>query len=476
MSAWFFAALAMITLLSPPGATHDEWYHTASIWCGHGVRSPYCQEIGVVPEYGMSAVVNVVAINCKAAPTEPLLCPTGQQKQSRPLINDGLYPPVFYFVLSWFVVPSVEFSVILVRMASAFSIALLFGLSIWLLPARFRTALFLVVLTGFSSTGFFLFASLNPSSWSAAGIGIGWLPLFAAFMSRNLHVARRIALAATGILGFFMAAGSRWDVLPMISFVLVISAFYLGWELRPQWRKNLSLLTTLVPLALFALLERFSPFSPVNAFQTLYTYSEGQPDNTVFFSYNLTQALPNALRALGTVPSLSLIVIPKIVYSFGLLLLFYTMSQTIARSLKWQIAGFTGTVVLMAVLIMAQVANNDYRDIGSIEPRYTYPLLLFGIGWWFLQSSEESLANVRKQLRYLSAISVVLFSASTFSIAERYVDRQSFGIRAVPEGPDQWWWSWMPLGPNTVIVLSILFVSIFFSRLNNSLCAFKSEM
>jgi len=262
----------------------------------------------------------------------------------------------------------------------------------------------------------------------------------------------------------------------LISFVLAISAFYLGWELQPQWRKNLLLLTSLVPLALFAILERFSPFSPVNAFQTLYTYSEGQPDNTVFFSYNLTQALPNALRALGTVPSLSFIVIPKIIYIVGLLLLFYVMSQTIARSLKWQIAGFTGTVVLMAVLIMAQVANNDFRDIGSIEPRYTYPLLLFGIGWWFLQGSEESLADVRKQLKYLSAISVALFSAFTFSIAERYVDRQSFGMRAVPEGPDQWWWSWMPLGPNTVIVLSILFVSIFFSGLNNSLCAFKSEM
>ena len=463
ISAWFFAALSMIALLSPPGATHDEWYHTASIWCGHGVRSPYCQEIGVVPEYGMSAVVNLDAINCKAEPEEPLNCPAERFGQSRPLMNGGLYPPVFYFVLSWFVVPSVEFSVILVRMASAFSIALLFGLSIWLLPARFRTALLLVVLTGFSSTGFFLFASLNPSSWSAAGIGIGWLPLFAAFVSRNLHVARRIALAATGTLGFFMAAGSRWDVIPMISFVLVISAFCMGWELRPLWRRNLLLLTTFVPLALFALLEKFSPFSPVHHLQTLYTYSDGQPDNTLFFSYNFTQALPNALRALGTVPSLSLIVIPKIVYILGLLLLFYTMSQTVARPLKWQIIGVIAVASVMATLIMTQVATNDYRDLGSVEPRYIYPLLLFGLGWWFLQGSEESFRRVSRHLKRIMRIAVGLYAISIFSIAERFVDRQSFGIRTIPEGPDQWWWTWIPFGPNTVVVLSTFCISVFFS-------------
>jgi len=460
----------MLALLSPPGATHDEWYHLGSIWCGHGERSSYCEEKGETPDYGMSANVNLPVINCKAEPHEILNCPIDFVGQSRPLINDGLYPQLFYWILSWFVVPSAETSVVLVRLASSFLISLLLGLSLWLLPLRFRTALTFVVLTVFTSSGFFLFASVNPSSWSAAGIGIGWLSLFASIGSRDIRVTRRIGLAATGFLGFVMAAGSRWDSLPMIFIVVVIGASNLSWKLRPKLRWKLLFLTTVVFFGIVTLLERFSPFSPVRSFQALYTYTDGQPDNVLFFSYNLTQALPNALRALGTVPSLSLIVIPKVVYIASLMLLFFTMSQTVARSPRWQIAGAMGAVVSMAVLIMTQVSNNDYRDVGSVEPRYVYPLLLFGVGWWFLQSSEESLAYLRQRLKYLSTAALLLYAGSIIVITERFVDYQSFGIRTIPEGPDQWWWSWMPFGPNIVAALSILSISIFFSQLKSSEC------
>jgi len=470
ISGWFFATLAMLALLTPPGATHDEWYHLASIWCGHGERSPYCEAKGDTPDYGMSATVNLPVVNCKAEPSEILNCPIDFDGQSRPLINGGLYPPSFYWILSWFVVPSAEASVILVRLVSALLICLLLGVSIWLLPVKFRTVLTLVVVAGFSPTGVFLFASINPSSWSAAGVGIGWFSLFAAIGLRGLKFAHRGALAATGILGFAMATGSRWDAFPMVFTIVIICAVNLGWQLQPKLRGKLSVLVTLVLLGLFTLLDRYSPFSPLKSFQSLYTYTDGQPDNVLFFSYNLTQALPNVLRAIGTVPSLSFISVPKLVYVVGLFLLFFTMSQVRAHSPKWQIAGFTGAVVSMAVLIMAQVANNDSRDIGSVEPRYIYPLLLFSIGWWFLQGSEKSFADIRQRLRHLSAIAVVLFAVSTFSITERYVDRQSFGIRTIPEGPDQWWWSWMPFGPNIAVVLSILFMTIFLSQLKTSVC------
>lgn len=461
----------MFALLTPPGATHDEWYHLGSIWCGHGERSNYCEEKGETPDYGMSANVNLPVINCKAEPNEILHCPIDFDGQSQPLINDGLYPPSFYWILSWLVVPSAQASIVLVRLASAFLISLLLGFSLWLLPLRFQTTLILVVLTVFSSSGFFLFASVNPSSWSAAGIGIGWLSLFASMESRDVRVTRRIALAATGIIGFVMAASSRWDSLPMILIVVTIGASSLGWKLRPKLRWKLLFLATAVFLGIVTLLERFSPFPPLRSFRTLYTYTDSQPDNLLFFSYNLTQALPNSLRALGTVPSLSLIVIPKLVYVAGLVLLFITMSQTTSRTPGWQIAGATGAVVSMAVLIMAQVANNDQRDLGSVEPRYVYPLLLFGVGWWFLQGPEESLVYLRQRLKHLSTAAILLYAASIATITERFVDHQSFGIRMISEGPDQWWWSFLPLGPNIAAALSILCISFFFSQLNSSACS-----
>lgn len=465
ISAWFFAALAMLALLTPPGATHDEWYHLGSIWCGHGERRLHCEERGETPDYGMGANVNLPVVNCKAEPTEVLNCPINFQGLSRPLVNGGLYPPFFYWTLSWFVVPSVEASVILVRLVSALLITLLLGVSIWLLPNRFRLVLHLVAIAVWSPTGLFLFASVNPSAWSAAGISIGWLSFLAALGVRGLSLIQRTALATTGFLGFAMAGGSRWDSLPMIFTVVTTSIFYLGWQTRPQWRWKLLLMATSVTGVIVMLLARYSPFLPLKSFRSIYSYTEGQPDNFLFFSYNLTQALPNALRAVGTVSSLSFISIPKLVYVGGLLLLFYVMSQVKANSSKWQIAGSTGVVIAMAVMIMTQVANNDYRDIGSVEPRYVYPLLLFGVGWWFLQSSDESFENLRPRLRLLSMIAVALFTVSIFTISERYVDRQSFGVRLLPDGPDQWWWSWLPVGPNVLMVFAPICLWKFFCGL-----------
>jgi hypothetical protein len=465
ISVWFFAALSTLSLLSPPGATHDEWYHAASIWCGHGVRLPYCEEIGDIPNYGVSAVVNLDAVNCKAEPTEPLVCPADRYGKSRPLMNGGLYPPVFYFILSWFVVPSVQASVILVRLVSALILSLLLCLCLWLMPARFRRVLSLVVLTGFSSTGFFLFASINPSSWSSFGIGVGWIPLFAALSSHGLGFIRRLSLGVVGVIGFVMAAGSRWDTIPMMAFVVALGGLYLGWELRSQWRQKILVSIALVPIGLFTILEKYSPFSPLDHLRTLYSYSEDQPNNTLFFSYNLIQALPNALRALGTVPTLSLVVVPKASYVLGLLLLFYVMSRTQAHSSKWQIMGLFSTVIAIASMIMTQVATNDYRDIGSVEPRYVYPLLLFGLGWWFLQASDESLVNISQRSRQIVLVAVGIYVVSTFSITERFVDYQSYGFRLIPEGPDQWWWTGLPVGPNTVLVLSVLSLWRFLTRL-----------
>jgi hypothetical protein len=116
-------------------------------------------------------------------------------------------------------------------------------------------------------------------------------------------------------------------------------------------------------------------------------------------------------------------------------------------------------------MIMTQVATNDYRDIGSVEPRYVYPLLLFGLGWWFLQASDESLVNISQRSRQIVLVAVGIYVVSTFSITERFVDYQSYGFRLIPEGPDQWWWTGLPVGPNTVLVLSVLSLWRFLTRL-----------
>lgn len=455
---WFFAALSFTALLSPPGATHDEWYHIGSILCGHGVREPYCLEIGEVAGY-VSAVVKVDAVNCKVDfPTELLLCPAERSGLSRPLVNDGLYPPVFYFVLSWFVIPVVDVNVAIVRIVSTFCISLLLGLSLWLLPARFKVVLVLVVLTTFSVSGFFLFSSVNPSSWSAFGLGVGWLSTYASIFATALTRHRRLGLTIIGAAGLTMSAGSRWDSIPMVGFVLVLSGTYLGWVRYPRWRKQILISAFAISMALLQALERLSPFPPSRFLRLIYTYSDGQTDNLQFFSYNLLNALPNALRVFGQVPMMTLVTIPKLAYVTSLLLLGFSIFRTRNHLQVWQIIGCLLTVCFMSLMIVSQVAMNDVRDIGSIEPRYVFPLLIFGIGWWYLMSSDDDLFELCSKLANIVKIVAVVFAITAFSVTERYVERQTFGIRIIPEGPDNWWWPHIPIGPNLAVILAVIFL------------------
>jgi hypothetical protein len=59
----------------------------------------------------------------------------------------------------------------------------------------------------------------------------------------------------------------------------------------------------------------------------------------------------------------------------------------------------------------------------------------------------------------------LIFSLFTFAAAERFVDRTSSGLRLLPEGPDNWWWSWAPFGPNVPLLFAPLFLWLFFTAL-----------
>lgn len=465
VSAFFFATLSMIALLSPLGATHDEAFHVRNIWCGHGEREEYCTERFRDEEGGLVVRTNIEIQNCQASSSVPLLCPTSRVGESVSRANDGLYPPVFYYILSWFVVPSVSVSTVLVRLASALIISLVFGSLLWLLPHRHRVVLLLVALTAFSPTGYFLFASMNPSSWTSFGVGVGWIALHAALVDSNTSRTRKVALMSVSIVAWTMAIGSRFDGISFVAFSAILTVVH-AISLRKQWDTKKILGTVVLTTSVgWVILEKFSQFSPTKYLKLLYTYSDGQRDNVSFFSENLLQGLPNTLRALGTVPSKSPIHLPDVVFVVGILLLGFFILQTYRRRERAQLIGALATVMIISLVMMAQIAQEDGRDSGGLEPRYTYPLLLVLVGWWYLVSSVDALKQLERYLRPASVVATAVFSLSVFTIAERFVDRQTYGLRYLPESPDQWWWSWMPAGPNVVVALASVFLWNFFSQL-----------
>jgi len=448
----------MVALMSPPGATHDEWYHATSIWCAGGIQSPYCLEVGNDLEGVYSAQTNLKAVNCQQSLNQPLVCPTNQDIDYRFRTNSDQYPEGYYRFLNLLLVPSVEASFILMRVATALIISLILGTLMFLMPKRHRTILFLVILSTFSGTGYFLFASINPSSWTAFGVGVGCLPVHAALISRDEPTWKRVAMLLLGVLCLLMAVVSRWDGIPFVGLVLLLALFHGFWSLFPNRRATtlftIGALTAIAALGLMFL----SPRSLFFDLGLLYQYAPGQPDNWIFISRNLIEGLPNALWALGSVPTMTSVQLPGLSLIAGLAILSFLAISTFNRQDKVQLVGALLISVVIGLTIAAQIAQTDSRDSGWIEARYSYPLLILLGSWWFLTGPELFSERVHSSLRYVSIVTAAVFALSMFAVLERYVDRQSHGLRVIPDGPDQWWWSFVPFSPNVVAVLAPVFL------------------
>lgn len=471
--AWLFIALAMLALLSAPDATHDEMFHAVNIWCGHGERSPYCEGIRFDVEYP-GATVNFDHLTCLRDLTVPLICPSGQSGTSFRSINHGnLYPGIFYFALSWFVVPSFEVSVILTRIVSAFIVSFMLGLLVLFLPERYRTIALLVVLTTLPSTGYYLFASINPSSWTVFGVAFGWLPLHAAVTSFGLTRRSRIALLVVSFLISMMAAGSRWDGLVFLLFAFACVAFHAIWNQFPKKRLTASALTLSALGVLLLLVNLFVPVhvQPVRLLRLLITYSPGEPDNVTFLSHYLLQGIPNALRALGSVPTGSGISLPAISWLINIVILSGFMVVTRDSRNKVQSFGTVVILLTMSTVIASQVALIDNRDPFGVEPRYSLPLLTFAVGWWFCNGPANLESRVANHMKIAIPVATSMFALLAFVVAERFIDVQTFGIRFLPEGPDQWWWSRMPVGPNIVLLIAVMSIWQFMRRMPHLMAA-----
>lgn len=466
---WLFAALAMMALLSPPGATHDESYHASNIWCARGERAPYCVEESGERSSTPTIRTNITFENCQQDPDRLLWCP---QFASTTLPADTkAHSSLFYFALSWLVVPSVEASVLGARVVNALVIVAMLAVMAGLLPNRHRMVLFLLVLGAFSPSGYFLFASINPSSWTALGIGVGWLAWYSAGIPNTDPINRKVRLVAVGSLAGVMAVGSRWDSAPFLALIAILVGARLIWERHPRKRKTLFFLTSVAVVVVFAALSRVVVRSPDRYLQAIVSYSDGEPDKITLFTRYLLQVLPNMLRALGSIPTTSVVVLPFLVYIGGLLVLAVLLVATYNPHSRAQQLGSAIIILAATVAITAQVANMDPLVFYGVEPHFIYPPLLLAVGWWFSLGPADLTKRLIPHLKWVVYIVTATFALSTFTIAERFVDRQAFGIRLIPDGPDQWWWSWMPVGPNVVALLSVLFMWKFLDLVRRSLIA-----
>jgi hypothetical protein len=368
--------------------------------------------------------------------------------------DEGMYPPLFHLALSWLVLPSVDVSIILMRIFSALVVTVLLAIVAWLLPLRYQLVLLLIFLTVFTTEGYLLLASINPSSWVVVGVGVAWLAIHAALSPGDHSRNSRVSLFAMGLVGWGISIGSRWDGAAFVAFVGTLTLFHVLWSKFPSQRKRVFTAIACTGTFIVLILQFFTPFPPVRYFTQLFRYSDDQPDNVAFFTQNLLNGLPKALEALGEVPLHLGAYLPGLIVPSALILLGHFMLQTFNRENLFQTMGFVITTVTISLMFMAWHVSRNERDATELSSRYSLPLLVFAIGWWYLQGPSDLQTRVVGHLRTALVASTFLFTLTIFTIAERSVDLQTFGLRFLPEGLDQWWWAWMPVGPNVVVFLA----------------------
>jgi hypothetical protein len=222
--------LALTALLawgfsSPIGATPDEDFHLASIWCAQGERPGLCELSGLPESRNVSADI-VHSADCYAYEAERSASCQGDKfgNGSAELVTtargnfNNLYPPIFYWVMSWFASPNIYLSVSIMRI---FNALLFIGISISvtilsfkLISFSYRKA-FLIVLV---PLGMFLISSVNPTSWAIATVPAAYVTTRAFLSSSG---SRRYGLGILLLLLLIIGAGSRTDT----GVFLIISIF-----------------------------------------------------------------------------------------------------------------------------------------------------------------------------------------------------------------------------------------------------------
>ena len=474
--AWFFAALSLVALLSQPGASKLEWFHAASIWCGHGERTTYCSEIKEEANGVAQARTNFGATECLLLPKYPLVCPTSDGTETLSKINDGLQPNLFYFVFSWLVVPSVDLSILIVRLANALIVSILLGLMMVALPNRHRVVMTLMILCVLSPTGVFVFASISPSSWSILGVGFSWLSLHAAFCPDIVDTRQKRLLIWLGIALIVLAVGSQWN---SIAHLVVTSSFVAIHLVRMYFRPQTKKLFPGVILAFVGvttIVEVLTPSSPMDALRSYIDFVRSQSNGITPFVVSVLQKLPNVTEPLGSIPTTSIVDLPELAYVFGLTVLGVVVTQSYERNSSWQKWGSSVLLLLLSFALVREEMFYDYRAYYSINTEVFYPLFVFGLGWWFLTGPMDLLSRLSRTINPIILTVSAVFCLVQFTAAERFVDRQTYGLRLIPDSPDAWWWSWMPVGPTVVVLVATYCFYRFLSELSKAVLCERTEM
>ena len=444
-------------LSSPIGSSPDDDYHLPSIWCGQGFRDGLCEENSNPDLVNVPYTTFSNSVCFQFDENKSGVCDYDESLTPYPRANiiNNLYPPAYYWTMSWFASEDIAASTITMRIANSTLAVLGLTVLIIVLPRQLRRIPLLSLLISVIPLGIFLIASTNPSGWSYIGILI-FLSSYLAFLGSENTRERNVLALVTG-LSLLVATGSRPDAA-----IYAVIAMTVGFAIQFS-RKSLSPFKAVFS-SLLLLTSAYSYLSVRTGNDVIggALALPGDVSTTPSFFVNLA-SLPNLWIGVFGTSGLGWLdtEMPAIVWAVTLSI--YT--GLIFSSVRWfsfrQSIG-VATILLALIAIPLYILTVSGLSVGQqVQPRYLLPLIgLLGAAALFRKSSNTGLELTRGQAWIIGA---GLFIANTISLhlnARRYItgmDQQGVDLNKDIE----WWWSNFPLSPNIATLSASFAFAVF---------------
>jgi hypothetical protein len=444
-------------LSSPIGSSPDDDYHLPSIWCGQGFRDGLCEEdrnpdLVKVPYVTFS---NSVCFQFNENKSGVCAYDETLTPFSRANLKDNLYPPVYYWTMSWFATENVATSTITIRIANSILAVLGLAVVIAVLPHHLRRIPLVGILISAIPLGIFLIASTNPSGWAF----FGTLMVFTSFLAFLNSKSTRDKLVLGGISGvsLVLAAGSRPDA-AIYAVIAIGIATLLQFSDKIFSFANTVVMATLVLVAGLFYLSVGTGSDIIGG--ALALSNQDEPAPSIFV--NLA-SLPNLWIGVFGTSGLGWLdtEMPAIVWAVALSIFI----GVIFTSVRWFGFRQAAAVVIISIALIAiplYILTVSGLSVGQqVQPRYLLPLIaLLGAAALFRKSSTAGLELTRGQAWIIGAGLIIANTISLHLNARRYItgmDQQGVDLNKDIE----WWWSNFPLSPNLVTWSASIAFAVF---------------
>jgi hypothetical protein len=458
---------AMWALSSPVGSSPDDNYHQATIWCvgATSTSSPDTCRVTGTSETTGGRVVKVPALvgapSCYAfVPAESGACqrPLERELVSTEAVDNGTYPGGFYRVMHLLVRDSIPESILAMRFLNVALASVLMGAIALVATSATRRLMALTLVPVLMPLGWFILASVNPSSWALSGLtAYGFALHTLLLLGDREDRRRRIAAGVLGALGLAMALAARGDA-PAYAGVITVALCLL--HVRTIWASK-RLLAVPVVVGLVCLWRVL-----VAAQVASIAGASAETDRT------LSEVVPNLLLEFPALFS------GMFGYAFGLGWLDTPVHAVTAYPVALVIGflGLTGlgrmswpkalaaAVVFTPMLALPMMTLFRTRLIvgESVQPRYILPLMPVLLAILLVDRGADRVVRLtRVQSVAIVTALTVANAAAVYANIRRYVT----GI----DGPTlidklEWWWQSAP-SPDVVTLVSALSFAVFASPL-----------